>query len=255
MRLACFMSGSGSNVAKIIEYQRDTVKLNGKAPFDVVVLFTDNSGSNTRTLAEKVSLPYVCNDILDFYKARDHDTKRDISLRPEYDGQTVDALKEYAVHAIALGGYMSILTAPLLRWFGDRIFNVHPADLSIKAVDGRRRYVGAHAVSDAIISGEKNLYSSTHIVREEVDGGEILMRSRPIPVMLPEGLTPQELGRPENKVKLDEVARIYQEHLKQAGDWVIYPLTLRMIAEGRYGLDGAGNVYVDGKLLPFGYRL
>jgi len=220
-----------------------------------VVIFTDNKGSKAPILSERFALPFVCRDILEFYRARGHDTKHDLSLRPEYDSETVDHLLKYRAHAIALCGYMSILTHPLLKGFGDRIFNVHPADLSLRRENGTRKYVGAHAVLDAILGGEKLLYSTTHIVREEVDQGEILMRSMPIPVSCPQGMTPQELAKPENREKAEEMARFHQEQLKEKGDWIIYPLTLRMVSEGRFGIDPSGNIYVDGKLMPFGYRL
>jgi len=254
MRVACFMSGSGTNVAKIIEYQRELLG-SGNSPFEVVVLFTDHKDSKAPTLAERFSIPYICRDIMEFYRGRGHDTIRDLSLRPEFDSGTLDSLEKYDAHAIALGGYMSILTYPLLKRFGDRIFNVHPADLSIRREDGTRKYVGAHAVLNAILGGEKLLYSTTHIVREKVDHGEILMRSAPIPISLPHGMTLQDLGRPENWERLEELARGHQEQLKEKGDWIIYPLTIRMVSEGRYGMDPSGNIYVDGKLMPFGYRL
>lgn len=254
MRVACFLSGSGTNVTKIIEYQRE-LQGSGHPPFEVVVIFTDHKVSKAPILAERFSLPYLCRDIVEFYRERGHATIRDLSLRPEYDAGTVDSLEKYGAHAIALGGYMSILTYPLLKRFGDRIFNVHPADLSLRRENGTRKYVGAHAVLDAILGGEKLLYSTTHIVREKVDHGEILMRSAPIPILLPQGTTLQDLGRPENREKIEEVARYHQEQLKEKGDWIIYPLTLRMVSEGRYGIDPDGNIYVDGKLMPFGYRL
>ncbi|MBO3803538.1 MAG: formyl transferase [Candidatus Brockarchaeota archaeon] len=255
MRLVCMMSGSGTNVAKIVEYQRKLEEELGRSPFEVVAIFTDNKQSNAKALAERYSLPCVCRDIMEFYRERGHETKKDLSIRPEYDGATVDFLEKYQPHAVALCGYMSIVTRPILDRFGDRIFNVHPADLSLRDAAGRRRFVGTNAVRDAILAGAKQLYSSTHIVREEVDHGEILMRSRPVEVVLPFGMDLQALSRAENRPVLEEVVRVHQERLKEQGDWVIYPLTLRMVSEGRYALDRDGNVYVDGQLMPFGYRL
>jgi len=39
MRVACFLSGSGSNVIKILENQEDVKKAFGSAPYEVVLLF------------------------------------------------------------------------------------------------------------------------------------------------------------------------------------------------------------------------
>jgi Glu-tRNA(Gln) amidotransferase subunit E-like FAD-binding protein len=81
------------------------------------------------------------------------------------------------------------------------------------------------------------------------------MRSKPVEVVLPLGISLQALASQENKSVLEEIVRAHQERLKEKGDWIIYPLTLRMVSEGRYAIDQKGNIYVDGQLMPFGYRL
>ena len=107
----------------------------------------------------------------------------------ELDRRVLDALRPHCVDAIVLAGYMSVVTSPLLAAFAGRIVNVHPADLRILE-GGRRKYTGDYAVRDAILAGECVLRATTHIVRAEVDGGEILMVSAPVRVELPEGVGP-----------------------------------------------------------------
>lgn len=47
----------------------------------------------------------------------------------------------------------------------------------------------------------------------------------------------------------------HQERLKQAGDWVVFPTTLELIAQGRLGLTDEGGVAtLDGALKPGGVR-
>ncbi|MCD6479915.1 formyl transferase [Candidatus Bathyarchaeota archaeon] len=257
MRVACFMSGSGTNTRKIIERS-----LEEDARYEVVLIFTDvrddrldRSGEKrcrALDIAEEYGVPYECIDILDFYRSHGRKTKRDLTLRPIYDEEVARRIEPYNIDVIALAGYMSIITKPLLDRYPGRIVNVHPADLSIME-GGRRKYVGLHAVRDAILAGERYLYSTTHVVREKVDYGEILVRSKPVPVILPEGVTLEDLKR--DKELLEKVVRENQNRLKRHGDWVIYPLTLQMIAEGRIALDGEGGVYIDGVLMPYGLRL
>jgi len=110
---------------------------------------------------------------------------------------TLEKMRDHDVDFIALGGYMSIISRPLLDMFPGRIINVHPADLSVME-GGKRKYVGLHAVRDAMLAGERYLYSSTHVVRERVDEGEILMRSRPVEVWLPDGVTVNDLQKKDN---------------------------------------------------------
>jgi folate-dependent phosphoribosylglycinamide formyltransferase PurN len=257
MRVACFVSGSGTNAKKIIDRS-----LKDDSAYQVVLIFTDVKDDRVRKSGKKIcnaldiargyGLDYECEDIRDFYKKKGRKSRRDLSFRPEYDKRVVCKISPYNIDLIALAGYMSIVTKPLLDAYNGRILNVHPADLSIMK-DKERKYVGIHVVGDAILGGENELRSSTHIVREKVDHGEILVISEPLSVALPEGITLDELY--DNKELFKSVINEHQDRLKEQGDWVIYPLTLQMIAEGVFSLDGKGGVYLDGKKLKNGFRL
>ena len=132
----------------------------------------------------------------------------------------------------------------------DRCVNVHPADLSLRLPDGRRKFVGDDAVKDAIAAGETSLRASTLWTDEGVDTGPLLMVSNPIPVALPESI--DALVRDPDRLR--KAADDHQERLKEAGDWKIFPKTIEMIARGRFALDDEKRVYVDGLPVPEGYR-
>lgn len=253
MKVAGFMSGSGTNLIKILEYERKIEKETGRPPYRLSLIFSDNKNSQAKNIAEDFGLPHVIHDILDFYASNGKKDKKDLSLRPEFDKKSLILLADYSFDYIALGGYMSIVTRPLLVAFKGRIINVHPADLTVTD-DEKRRFTGDHAVALAILAGEKAIHSSTHIVREAVDYGEILMVSAPVSVQLPEGVTIDEMKISKNKALLRSVEDENQERLKEQGDWVIFPRTLEMIAQGRFGLDEAGNVCFDGRAIRGGYR-
>jgi folate-dependent phosphoribosylglycinamide formyltransferase PurN len=144
------------------------------------------------------------------------------------------------------------MTAPILEEYKGRIVNVHPADLRIME-GNERKYTGIHVVEEAILAGEDELRSTTHIVRRKVDYGEILLVSEPVQVELPEGISVEELLEDEDL--LSSVVDEHQNRLKRIGDWVIYPLTIQMIGEGKFALDGKGNVWLDGDLLTSGFVL
>jgi len=110
--------------------------------------------------------------------------------------------------------------------------------------------VGDQAVLDAIASGEQHLRSSTLWTDQGVDTGPLLMVSDSVKVDLPEPLE----SLLKNKTKLTRVAEKHQKHLKEAGDWKIFPATLEMIARGRFAFDEERRVYVDGRPVPNGYR-
>lgn len=245
MRVVGLLSGSGSNIRKIIEFEKQLKIERGASPFSMVVLFSDNSESNAVKIGKDFDIPVVVRDIIGFYAARGK-PRRDMQVRAEFDRETVNALAPYKVSVAAYGGYMSIATQPLIDAFLG--VNVHPADLSIRE-NGKRKYTGDFAVRNAILNGEKFLRSSTHIIEPEVDGGRILMISPKLEVSLRENFD-------KNYVSLvKEVANEHQSKLKEYGDWVIFPKTLLYIAEGRFAQDENGSLYFDGKQIPQGLRL
>jgi folate-dependent phosphoribosylglycinamide formyltransferase PurN len=246
------MSGSGTNVRKIIEHQIQLKKERGKSPYEVILIFTDNpEKSNAKIIAQEYGIPLESNDIEKFYHGRNI---RDMNIREEFDKKTLELIKPYNVDTIALGGYAWVVTKPLLSRY--TIVNVHPGDLSV-VENGKRKYVGLHHIPPmkAILAGEKSLRSSTHLLTEKLDMGEALVISKPLKVQLPYGITLEDLRKPENKGLLIKVAEEHQNKLKEMGDWEIFPLTLQWIADGRFGIDNKRNIYFDGKLIKCGYRL
>jgi folate-dependent phosphoribosylglycinamide formyltransferase PurN len=250
MRVAAFMSGSGTNVIRCIERQRELEKEPGGTPFRVVFLFSDRSDgkSSGEKIARDAGIPYISYDIRRFHELkglkRTTLTPEGIAARREYDATALCLVEAFSIDLIVLAGYMSYLTL-------NRCVNVHPADLSILTRDGKRRYVGDHAVEDAIASGETTLRSSTIWTDEGVDTGPLLMVSDPLPVELPSPL-PDLL---KDRLTFQKVVEEHQKQLKEIGDWNILPLTIEMIARGRFSLDKHGNVYVDEQPFPKGYRL
>jgi len=256
MRVAGLMSGTGSNLRKIIEHGRKREAEEGRAPYQVVVIFSDNAESNAAKIGRDYDLPVIIRDIKGFYKSREK-PRRDLSLRKDFDFLTVDVLKPFHIDVAAYAGYMSIATEPLINAFLG--VNVHPADLSVMSKE-KRKYAGDHAVRDAVEAGEKQLRASTHLIEERVDYGKILMISAPLSVPYDEirsrllSKDPETLNALERNM-ISDFVKEQQNHLKEIGDWVIFPRTLEYIADGRYAQDGQGNLYFDNQPIPQGLRL
>jgi len=64
MRVAGLMSGSGSNLRKIIEHGRTIESREGRAPYQVVVIFSDNPASNAENIGSDYDISVVVNLIL-----------------------------------------------------------------------------------------------------------------------------------------------------------------------------------------------
>lgn len=249
MRVAAFMSGSGSNVVRLLERQEALARAEGRAPFEVVFIFSDRSDGTCagERIALEYGLPYFSYDIRRFHRrrglGRNVRTPQGLAARRCYDRVAETLVAAFDVDVTALGGYMSYITLP-------RCVNVHPADLSILDPDGRRKFVGERAVEAAILAGELTLRASTLWTDAGVDTGPLLMVSRSVEVRLPEPLERlrQDPGR------LAAAASEHQQRLKEVGDWKIFPRTIELIARGRLALDREGRVYVDGRPVPEGYR-
>jgi len=249
MRVAGFMSGSGTNILRLLEREKLLKAREGVSPFEIVFIFSDRSDGSCygESIACDTGIPYVSYDIRTFHRLRalkrTVTTPEGLEARREFDRVATTLVKTFKVDVIALGGYMSYLTL-------DRCINVHPADLSILNAKGKPKYAGDNAVVDAIASGEKLLRSSTIWTDKGVDTGPILMVSDPVRVRLPEPLE----SLVSDREKLLTVAEEHQNRLKEAGDWKVFPTTIEMIARGRFAIDDEDRIYVDGQPVPQGYR-
>jgi folate-dependent phosphoribosylglycinamide formyltransferase PurN len=249
MRVAAFMSGSGTNIMRLLEHEQKLKAHGEDPPFETLFIFSDRSDG--RCAGERIALenglPYFSYDIRAFHRMRGLKrsvlTAEGLAARREYDRVAKTLVRAFDIDLIALGGYMSYATIK-------RCVNVHPADLSLCLPDGRRKYVGDDAVKDAIAAGETHLRASTLWTDDGVDTGPLLMVSDPLPVTLPESLDVflREPGR------LRQASDNHQERLKETGDWHIFPRTIEMIARGRFALDDRKRVYVDSRPVPDGYR-
>jgi folate-dependent phosphoribosylglycinamide formyltransferase PurN len=248
MRVAAFLSGSGTNILKLLQKQKELQTREGVAPFEVVFIFSDRSDGACRgeSIALESGLPYFSYDIRAFYMKRSLKrtvrTPEGLAARREFDGMAAKLLRAFEIDVIALGGYMSYTTLK-------PCINVHPADLSLRTPQGKRKYTGDQAVYDAILAGEPTLRSSTLWTDEGVDTGPLLLLSAPLKVDLPQPLA--QLDR--DREKLRQVAEEHQKRLKEVGDWRIFPLTVEMVARGRIALDEKKQLYVDGKLCLNGH--
>lgn len=244
------MSGSGTNIIKLIERQKELESEEGTSSFEVILIFSDRSDGTCagEKIALENGLPYFSYDIRSYYRLRSLkrtvNTPEGIAARKDYDRIAKKLVKAFKIDVIALGGYMSYITL-------NRCVNVHPADLSIKTPEGERTYVGDNAVYDAILAGESTLRASTLWTDEGMDTGPLLMVSGPSIVELPE---PLETLFNKKDLLLDAVDK-NQARLKEIGDWKIFPCTIEMMARGRFALDEKNGVYVDGQPVPKGYRI
>lgn len=164
-KLGILISGRGSNMAALVEASRAA-----DCPYEVALVASDKPDAPGLAWAREQGVPVFAH------------SPRGIP-KPEYEAAIDTALREAGVEAIALAGYMRLLSDEFVaRWRG-RIVNIHPSLLPLhKGLDTHRR---------AIEAGDSHGGTSVHIVTEELDAGAVLGQAR---VAILPGDTPESLA-------------------------------------------------------------
>lgn len=193
MRLAVLVSGSGTNLQAILDRARQ-----GSLTAQVAVVFSNNPDAGGLERARRAGVPA---------EALNH---KDFADRAAFDAAVVDILRRYDVDAVALAGYMRLLTPGFLAAFPGRVINIHPALLP--------SFPGTHGQADAQAYGVRIAGCTVHFVDEAMDSGPIIIQAA-VPALATD--TAQSLA--ERILTL--------EHR-------IYPQALQWLADDRLRVDG-----------------
>lgn len=159
------ISGSGTNMAALLYASRSP-----DCPYEIVLVASNNPEAGGLTLAEAEGVPTFVLPHKGMARL-DHDMAMDAAVR------------ESGAEAIALAGYMRVLTAEFVgRWQG-RMVNIHPSLLP--------KYKGLHTHERAIEAGDSHAGCTVHLVTAELDDGPILGQTR---VAVLPGDTPERLA-------------------------------------------------------------
>jgi len=141
--------------------------------------------------------------------------------RQAFAAQAEVLLRGQRVELVCLAGFMRVLDAAFVEAWRDRMVNIHPSLLPA--------FPGLRPQSRALAAGVRFTGCTVHFVRPEVDAGPIIAQA----------VVPTHPGDDEASLS----ARILGvEHR-------LYPLTVRMIAEGRVRVV-ADKVEIDGWRAP-----
>lgn len=165
-RIAVFISnkGTGSNLAAIITAIEESEIKNGR----IVVVVSNKADAYGLVRAKEKNIPTEVLDLKDFIK--------DGKTRLEYDGELGKLISEkYKPDLIVLAGWMLILSNNFIKYFSDRIINLHPGLLPDKATQGLHTVA---AVQYSINHRFPYTGSTVHFITEKVDEGPIILKSK-----------------------------------------------------------------------------
>jgi len=147
--LAVFASGRGSNFVALAERMRDHPR------HRLAVLVCDIPGAPVLERARELSIP----SRLVTYRGRG---------RPAAEADMLAVLAEHRTDAVALAGFMRLLTPYFLSRFGGPVLNLHPSLLP--------KYPGTQGIEESFRSGDRELGISVIRVDEGVDTGPVLLQ-------------------------------------------------------------------------------
>lgn len=151
---------------------------------------------------------------------------KDYADREAFDAAMSDAIEAAGAKFVCLAGYMRLLSDGFVRTWRDKLINIHPSLLP--------SFKGLHVHEQAIEAGVRFSGCTVHFVRPAMDEGPIIAQAV-VPVL--PGDTPDDLA-----------TRILEQEHK------LYPLALRLIAEGRVRVT-AETVRIDDHPAPTGVLL
>jgi phosphoribosylglycinamide formyltransferase 1 len=130
-------------------------------------------------------------------------------------------LRRHRVRLVCLAGFMRLLDAGFVEAWRDRMVNIHPSLLP--------SFPGLHAQRRALTAGVRFAGCTVHFVRPETDAGPIIAQAV-VPV------------RPDDDEASLSLRILAAEHR-------LYPLALKLIAEGRVRVVG-DRAEIDGWQAP-----
>ncbi|MFZ0493424.1 MAG: phosphoribosylglycinamide formyltransferase [Acidimicrobiia bacterium] len=152
--IAVLISGTGSNLRQILEYQHSN-----DTSYEVAVVIADRHAAGLQW-ADQHNIPSVV--VLWNNNRRTFTT------------EICDRIDDFGCEWVILAGFMRILSAEAIARFRGRIINIHPSLLP--------EFPGAHAVEAALAAGVDRTGVTVHFVVEEVDAGPIIAQ-REVPVL------------------------------------------------------------------------
>ena len=150
MRVVCLISGDGSNLQALIDWQQKG--LLGYA--EIVGVVSNKVEAFGLECAKRAN---IATTVLPHQRYPD---------RYEFDRALMSVIDDYEADLIVLAGFMRILTAQFVNYYANRLVNIHPSLLP--------KYKGLNTHRRAIEAGDSTAGATVHWVTEELDSGSTI---------------------------------------------------------------------------------
>ena len=191
-KIACLVSGGGTNLGALIKAQQEGILTSG----EIKLVISSKADAYALVRAENAGIKTAVA------------VKKDLGSQEAFEAEIKKLLKENQIDLIILAGFMTILSADFTKDYPDRIINVHPA--LIPSFCGKGAY-GLKVHEMALEYGVKVTGATVHFVNEIPDGGKIIMQKAV-------------------DIKDDDTAETLQRRVMEEAEWKILPLSAEKVS-------------------------
>ena len=149
-KTAVFISGTGSNLKKLIKFSYKK-----KSPISIKLVISNNKNANGLKYANRKRIE---KKIINFIKPKESEKK------------ILALLNKRQIKFICLAGFMKILSNKFIKKFNGKIVNIHPSLLP--------KYKGLNTHRKVIENNEKFSGCTVHYVTAQLDSGKIILQKQ-----------------------------------------------------------------------------
>jgi phosphoribosylglycinamide formyltransferase-1 len=161
-KIAVLISGRGSNLEALIDAEQDA--------YEIALVVSNVEDAGGLDIARDAGIATF---------AKSHKGLK----RAEFDALVDEQLRAHGIEAVALAGYMRILSPEFVEGWAGRMTNIHPSLLPL--------YKGLDTHQRAIDAGDAMGGCSVHLVTAGLDEGPVLAQAE-VPIL--PGDTPETLA-------------------------------------------------------------
>ncbi|MBR1403307.1 MAG: phosphoribosylglycinamide formyltransferase [Treponema sp.] len=175
MNIAVLVSGGGTNLQALIDYE----KAHADCPYHIVLVVSNTKNAYALERAKTAGIRAEIRSPFSVLGKENAEKASRDEKRIAISDAILALCREYAVDAIVLAGYLSVLGGAIIDEYAGRIINLHPALLPKFGGVG----MWGHNVHEAVLAaGESESGCTVHLVDSGCDTGKILVQKK-VPVL------------------------------------------------------------------------
>ncbi|MCR5724390.1 MAG: phosphoribosylglycinamide formyltransferase [Treponema sp.] len=175
MNIAVLVSGGGTNLQALIDYEKNTAD----CPYHIVTVIADTKKAYALERASLAGIPtQVVSPVAVLGSEKAAASTKDEKRRAVSDA-ALAVSRTHGADAIVLAGWLTVLAGDIITEYSGRIVNLHPALLPKFGGVG----MWGHHVHEAVLAAHETESGCTvHLVDAGCDTGRILVQKR-VPVL------------------------------------------------------------------------